>query len=444
MMNTTATVHDFNFGQFRRTHARAQTAPQTAPDTFTDLSDGILALDFALTFAGFDGAARQIILSIVGLIGDSREPVALFDKELAAHVNCHERTVRRWRKAYMNAWQAKNFEFISVTEGEYFPKLKRYDRTLYGLPDDIREFVNMVTNEARQSPDYVKDRRAAIERSARAHYDELPDAPARRRKRKATKPAAVNSGNDFQKAAQVWARGCDNLSQMDEETRAAYRASAEAELRDMQAKFAETFGESPAIDDTEQVKRGYRTNCPTPCKTPSDTPDTPDETEVSVRVREEYTRTPTEEAEAEAAWNETFAGLTTSPVRTVEVAIFDDPPAEASEGFPLTAELSSDSSILKNRTKVSFSEEDYTPPKPDNEQSDITPMAQNGVRTPFSDEPPEIVYEIDSDELAEREAIEAEAWCLPLEPDELPAIEDEEELTRQALLASGWTPTQSM
>jgi hypothetical protein len=76
---------------------------------------------------------------------------------------------------------------------------------------------------------------------------------------------------------------------------------------------------------------------------------------VSVRVREEYTRTPTEEAAAEAAWNETFAGLNAPPVRTVEIPIFDDPPDEQTT------------------------------------------------------EPPELVYEIDSDELAEREAIEAEA-----------------------------------
>jgi hypothetical protein len=248
----------------------------------------------------------------------------------------------------------------------------------------------------------VKDRRAAIERSARAHYDDLPDAPARRRKRKATRSAAVNSGNDFQKAAKVWARGCDNLSQMDEETRAAYRASAEAELRDMQAKFAETFGEFPAIGDTEQVKRGYRTFCPTPCETSSDTPDTP---EVNVRVKEEDTRTPTEAAEAEATWDETFAGFNASPVRTVEVEIFDDPP-----------------------------------PKPDDEQSDIAPLAQNGARVPFSDEPHELIYEPDSEELAEREAIEAEACHLPLEPGELRTIE-EEELTRQALLASASNPT---
>jgi hypothetical protein len=168
---------------------------------------------------------------------------------------------------------------------------------------------------------------------------------------------------------------------------------------------------------------------------------------VSVRVREEDTRTPTEEAEA--AWNETFAGFNTSPVRAVEVEIFD----RKTINREIEA-LSSDSSELKKQakvlfseenyapllsedddtsikritkewcespeveksTKVSFSEEGYTPPKPDNEQSDIAEIPQNGARAPFSDE-----------------------------PGELPAIEeDEEELTRQALLASGWKPTQSM
>ncbi len=96
-----------------------------------------------------------------------------------------------------------------------------------------------------------------------------------------------------------------------------------------------------------------------------------------------------------------------------------------------------ESSEWKKSGKVSFSEED-------SELSSDSSELKKQPKVSFSDEPPELVYEMDSDELAEREAIEAEAWCLPLEPDGLPAIEDEEELTRQALIASGWTPTQSM
>ncbi len=262
MMNPTATVRDFTLGQFRRTHARraAQTdsEAQTATDVFTDLSDGILALDFALTFADFDGAARQFALSVIGLIGDSDEPIAFYDEELAAHLNVSVRSVRRWRVAYMKAWQTKNFEFISITEGEYDSEKKRYERTRYGLPEEIREFVNTVTTEARQSSAYARDRRAAIEAAAKANYDDIPNAPARRRKRKPSRSEAVKVESYFNNAAKNLLKGRDTLGGMPDGTRAAYLSGAEGEelrdkLLDMQAQIAAILGDFPETIETAEV-----------------------------------------------------------------------------------------------------------------------------------------------------------------------------------------------
>jgi hypothetical protein len=66
------------------------------------------------------------------------------------------------------------------------------------------------------------------------------------------------------------------------------------------------------------------------------------------------------------------------------------------------------------------------------------------VTRPKAAQPAELTVELDPVELAEREAIEAEGCGRPLTDEGLEAIEGEEELTRQALIASGWQPKQEM
>jgi hypothetical protein len=66
------------------------------------------------------------------------------------------------------------------------------------------------------------------------------------------------------------------------------------------------------------------------------------------------------------------------------------------------------------------------------------------VKKDSSDTPAELTYEPDDAELAELEAIADEGCGRPLADEELEAIEREEELTRQALIASGWQPQQEM
>ncbi len=366
MANKTATVHDFSFGQFQRTHARHAThaETQTATSVFSDMADGILVLDFALTFAGFGHQARQFVLSIVGLIGDGQTAYVAFDKDLAKHLNCNERTVRRWRKAYIEESEAKNFGFLHIIEGEYRKGEERYEATEYGLNEEVKDFVNNTISEARESPRYAEDRRACLERIAKENYGLIPNAPPlKRRSNRGTLPE-----RDMDRAL---ARAQKNVEQwrvavrdLPKPQRAALLASEEGArqheiLLQIQQDIADSLALFPANVDTEEVKY-------VPDKmsgTPPDLSGMAEEADgdgVDVRVKEEYTRTPEEAAAAEAAWNKTFAGFNTSPVRAVEVPIFDDPPDEPTI------------------------------------------------------EPPELVYDPDADELAARGAVEAEALNDPL------------------------------
>src|ERR1044072_4210425 len=115
-----AQVIDFTSEAFRRTLDR-QGAPVDvgrAASVLDDCADGILALDFALTFAGFSYEARQLTLSIVRLLGGGGATLEAFDGEMAAHLNCSDRTVRRWRAAHLRESKQRRFSLLEITEGE--------------------------------------------------------------------------------------------------------------------------------------------------------------------------------------------------------------------------------------------------------------------------------------------------------------------------------------
>jgi hypothetical protein len=179
---STAKVYDITPATFRRTLGREQPAEgEQAASVLDDMADGVLALDFALTLAGFSYEARQLTLSIVGLIGGEGGRLEVFDKGLAEHVNCSDRTIRRWRAAHIKESKAKKFSLLHLEECDYNAALKRYEKTAYSFT--AGDYVNTVVAEARASDLYQTDRRAAIERAAEEHYDEIPDAPPRARRR---------------------------------------------------------------------------------------------------------------------------------------------------------------------------------------------------------------------------------------------------------------------
>jgi hypothetical protein len=176
---TMATVHDLTLSQLRRKQqrgAQVESEPQAAT-IFSDMSDGILALDYGLSFAAFEHKARKLVLHVVSLIGDSNEPLTMTDEEIASYIRCRRETVVRWRQAHKQEVLSKRFAFLIIVEGEYNSRKKLYEPTSYKLNPHVREFVEAAVNRARQSPLYKQDRKAALEATAAEAYDDMPDAP---------------------------------------------------------------------------------------------------------------------------------------------------------------------------------------------------------------------------------------------------------------------------
>jgi hypothetical protein len=196
------------------------------------MADGVIALEYALTFAGFSYKARQLDLSIIGLIGASTEAVEFFDAELVDHVGCSERTIRRWRAAAIEEGSKKNFSFIGIKEGEYTPERTRHRRTAYEINKSVADYIDITVREARASDMYRRDRREALKRAAENNYDDIEGAPLRRRKRRPRPQPALAIDHDFALAQKNIVKGRYKLAELPEATRAAYlRGEQGAQLR---------------------------------------------------------------------------------------------------------------------------------------------------------------------------------------------------------------------
>lgn len=284
---STAKVQDFTPAAFRRTLGKHEPEDgEQAATVLEDMADGILALDCALTLAGFSYEARQLTLSIVGLIGGRGGRLEVFDKELAERLNCSDRTVRRWRTAHIKESKAKRFSLIHLEECDYNAALKRYEKTAYSFT--AGEYVNTVVGEARASDLYQTDRRAAVERAAEGHYDEIPDAPPRTRRRKPRRAPAVRVEQAFVNASRNVEKGRRALQDLSDDSRAALLESRQGEelrqtLLKLQADIAEVLESlpqenSPQSVEEEEFDGGYRTFCPAPppCPVPPAEPSAED------------------------------------------------------------------------------------------------------------------------------------------------------------------------
>jgi hypothetical protein len=253
-----AHVLDFTPSAFRRTLATEEGAH--AGGVLDDCTDGILALDFALTFAGYSYEARQLTLSILGLLGGRGGRLEVFDKELAKHLNCSDRTIRRWRSAHIKESQAKKFSLLCLEEGDYTGH-KRYDKTAYSLNPAVGSYLDATVAEARASDLYQSDRRAAVERSAEEHYGDIPDAPPRRRQRKPRRAPTVKVEQAFVNAARNVEKGRQALQDLSEDSRAALVEGKQgAELRRMLLKLGaditEVLESLPQPSEGEEVDEG--------------------------------------------------------------------------------------------------------------------------------------------------------------------------------------------
>jgi hypothetical protein len=261
-MTIKAHVLDYTPSAFRRSLDRQQ-QPAEAEHVATvldDMADGILAIDYALTFAGFGYAARQLTLSIVGLLGGGAGAVLeVFDGKLAEHLNCSDRTIRRWRSAHLEESERKKFALLEIQESEYDADDQGYGKTSYRF--SAPDYVDAVVTDARASDLYRRDRRAAIESAAEEHYADIPNAPPRRRKRKPRRAPTVKVEQAFVNAARSVEKGRRALQDLSGDSRAALLESKQGEelrktLLKLQADIAEVLEKFPQPAEVEELEKG--------------------------------------------------------------------------------------------------------------------------------------------------------------------------------------------
>jgi hypothetical protein len=229
-MNHRAKVFDIKPAALRRAlDGGLATGDGRAAAILDDVADGALALDFALTFAGFSYEARQLTLSVVGLLGGGGARLEVFDKVLAQHVGCSDRTVRRWRAAHVRESRAKRFSLLHIEESDYDAARRRFDKTAYSLNPAVASYLGAVLAEARASDLYANDRRAAVERAAEEHYADIPDAPPRARRRKPRRAPAVLVERAFANAARSLEKGKLALRDLADDSLAALLESGQGE-----------------------------------------------------------------------------------------------------------------------------------------------------------------------------------------------------------------------
>ena len=307
-MTMRAQVLDHTPDSFRRAldRRRRPAGEVQAPALLEDVTDGILALDFALSFAGFSYEARQLTLSVAGLIGGGGGRLEKYDKELAGHVNCSDRTIRRWRAAHVKETKAKKFSLLYIEEGEYTGR-KRYEKTAHSLNPAVAPYLDAVVAEARASDLYESDRREAFERAAEEHYHEIPDAPPRMRRRKPRREPSVKVAQAFLNAARSVEKGRQALQDLSEDSQSALLEGPQGEgprqtLLKLQADIGEILESLPQPAEAREVGRGLGHFV----LTLSDEPDTEDV----------------------AAWEEVERRAAGSPLVVTQDLIFSPPPSE--------------------------------------------------------------------------------------------------------------------
>jgi transposase-like protein len=187
MSTHVASFRDYQPGHLKRRIEQTTVEPR-AETILSDMSDGNLVTEFFFSFAGFTYAGSSLVLTIIGILGDNPDGIKLFDDDIAKIASCNERTVRRWRKAYLNEAKGTeekkgtNFYPLEIIEGEYNHAKERYEKTLYRIT--FAEPLEQAVAAARARSDYQTDRLHALEEAALFHYEDIPQAPPPGRKRK--------------------------------------------------------------------------------------------------------------------------------------------------------------------------------------------------------------------------------------------------------------------
>ncbi len=316
-----ASFRDYKPAYLRRRITQADAAPR-AESILLDMADGNLVTEFFFSFAGFDYSESHLILALIGIIGDGQHSIELYDKDIAKAVGCDERTVQRWRKAYMDKAQKKSFWPMGIKQGDYVKGEKRYLPTTYYVT--FAEPLEQAVAAARADAEYRTNRREAIERAAALYYEDIPQAPPVVRKDK--QPRAVQTPlAHLNGAAKKLTSAKITLQDMPEHQRRAFVNGQGDELRAAMENLRQQMAELEAALSGEKLSVVIKEDKYMPDKmsgTPLDAEDVP---AYVVPKEEEGTTEPTPKREPtpeeSAMWDRTFACLNQSSVMQTDVEI---------------------------------------------------------------------------------------------------------------------------
>jgi hypothetical protein len=259
MSTNIASFRDYKPGHLKRRIEQSIIEPR-AESILSDMADGNLVTQFFFSFAGFSYAASHLVLTLIGILGDGQDGVELFDKDIAKIAGCDERTVRRWRKAYLDEAKGTeekkgtNFYPLEIIEGEYDHTTQLYLATRYRIT--FADALESAVTAARTSAIYQFDRLKAIEDAANFYYEDIPQAPPRQRKRRPAK-AIQTPLADLNRAAKKITAAQTLLREMSPHQRAAQgedlRTALDA-IRQQMEEFQLLLSGTPASVESEGVK----------------------------------------------------------------------------------------------------------------------------------------------------------------------------------------------
>ena len=333
-MSTSAKVIDVPFSQFRK----SAPTPAAAAGVFKDMTDGAAVVQFFFNLAGFEWKETKIFLPVAELCGDPGRSVSLYDEELAEHARCTDRTVRNWRRDYLARAATVSFHPLEIAEGDYDRDKQRYERTRYTVAEAVAEQVERAVATARAMPDYSKDRMGCLERAARLAYDDIPDAPAqrarKRRPQKSLQPEAVKS---FERAKKSLEKGRRALAELEERWRAALLAGRGGELRELLLSMRGEIDEilSGISEDVEPIevddKPENLSGIPPQSMSDGGEDLQPERSgKNAFRVEDKNTRKPPD-PESAAIFDDVCSRLTAPKVRSTTIALRTPEPAPPEE-----------------------------------------------------------------------------------------------------------------
>jgi hypothetical protein len=329
------------------------------------------ALDWLMTCAGHDEAPRSFVRGVIGAIEHDddgkgkRMPIT--DERLAELMNCSTKTIQRQRKSYLEQEQKSNFSIISVVEGEYDHKQGKHATTVYEVL--IGKQIAQTVERARTSPMWKRDQFAAMREAAREVFNDIDEAPLASTKRKKKTLSPEKEARKIRNTIVSLAK------RLGDQTRKIEDADV---LKSLKLDELQSDIENALLSgDLRQAFVNKEVDPPTGHNVHQ--PPVPD----AVHIQEERMWTPS------------------------------TPPDEATDDAWAS---------LENRLRR---EQPIDEPITDSSE-DVDNFADNIIA--FPDEPGELTYELDDDDLddddlaiiaAERAAIQDEANSLPLEPDEV-------------------------